>query len=67
VAGKSPTAKAIRYALSHWAGLIQFIDDGRIDPLVYLGDTLARLAQGYPINPIAELPPWRWSAAASTD
>jgi transposase len=31
VSGKSPTAKAIRYALSHWAGLIRFIDDGRVE------------------------------------
>ncbi len=108
VSGKSPTAKAIRYALSHWAGLIRFIDDGRVeldtntverairpqaltrknalfagsdggaqhwaclaslietakltgvDPLAYLGDILARLAQGHPINRIAELLPWAW-------
>jgi transposase len=114
VSGKSPTAKAIRYALSHWAGLTRFIDDGRveldtntversirpqaltrknslfagsdggaqhwaclaslietaklngIDPLAYLGDILARLAQGHPINRIAELLPWRWSAGPST-
>ncbi|MCA3265494.1 MAG: IS66 family transposase [Azospirillum sp.] len=114
VSGKSPTAKAIRYALSHWAGLIRFIDDGRveldtntverairpqaltrknalfagsdggaqhwaclaslietaklndIDPLAYLGDILARLAQGHPINRIAELLPWRWVPQAST-
>jgi transposase len=31
VSGKSPIAKAIRYALSHWAGLIRFIDDGRVE------------------------------------
>ncbi|MFN7190160.1 MAG: transposase, partial [Rhodospirillales bacterium] len=113
VSGKSPTAKAIRYALSHWAGLIRFIDDGRVeldtntvertirpqaltrknalfagsdggaqhwaclaslietarlngvDPLAYLGDILARLAQGHPINRIAELLPWRWVPQAS--
>ena len=114
VSGKSPTAKAIRYALSHWAGLIRFIDDGRVeldtntverairpqaltrknalfagsdggaqhwaclaslietaklnrvDPLAYLGDILARFAQGHPINRIAELLPWRWAPQAST-
>lgn len=27
----SPTLKAINYALSHWAGLIRFLDDGWID------------------------------------
>src|SRR3546814_20844537 len=27
----SPTLKAINYALSHWAGLVRFLDDGRID------------------------------------
>jgi len=114
VSGKSPTAKAIRYALSHWTGLTRFIEDGRveldtntversirpqaltrknalfagsdggarhwaclaslietaklngIDPLAYLSDILTRLAQGHPINRIAELLPWRWSAASST-
>jgi transposase len=114
VSGKSPTAKAIRYALSHWAGLIRFIDDGRVeldtntverairpqaltrknalfagsdggaqhwaclaslietaklngvDPFAYLGDILARLAQGHPIKRIAELLPWRWSATSAT-
>lgn len=114
VSGKSPTAKAIRYALSHWAGLIRFIDDGRleldtntverairpqaltrknalfagsdggaqhwaclaslietaklngVDPLACLSDVLATLAQGHPINRIAELLPWRWAPQAST-
>lgn len=27
----SPTLKAINYALNHWAGLIRYLDDGRID------------------------------------
>lgn len=31
VSGKSPTAKAIRYGLSHWEGLTRFLDEGRID------------------------------------
>ncbi len=31
VSGKSPTAEAIRYALSHWAGLTRFAGDGRIE------------------------------------
>jgi hypothetical protein len=31
VSGKSPTAEAIRYTLSHWAGLTRFVDDGRIE------------------------------------
>jgi hypothetical protein len=29
--GRSPTARAIRYALSHWDGLERFLDDGRIE------------------------------------
>ena len=29
--GRSPTAKAIRYALNHWDGLQQFLEDGRIE------------------------------------
>ena len=28
---RSPTAEAIRYALNHWGGLSQFLDDGRIE------------------------------------
>ena len=31
VAGVSDLAKAIRYALRHWAGLIVFLDDGRVE------------------------------------
>lgn len=27
----SPTLKAINYALNHWAGLVRFLEDGRID------------------------------------
>ena len=29
--GSSPTAEAIRYALNHQAGLVRFLDDGRIE------------------------------------
>src|SRR5215469_1803808 len=29
--GRSPTAKAIRYALNHWDGLERFLQDGRIE------------------------------------
>jgi transposase len=28
---RGPTAEAIRYALNHWDGLVQFLDDGRIE------------------------------------
>lgn len=31
VSGHSPVAEAIRYVLRHWAGLILFLDDGRIE------------------------------------
>lgn len=31
ILGRSPTAQAIRYGLRHWAGLVRFIDDGRIE------------------------------------
>jgi transposase len=31
VRGSSPTADAIRYALSRWTGLTRFLDDGRIE------------------------------------
>jgi hypothetical protein len=36
VSGRSSLAKAIRYALSHWNGLILFLDDGRLelDPIL---------------------------------
>ena len=29
--GRGPTAEAIRYALNHWDGLEQFLEDGRIE------------------------------------
>ncbi|MBV8616054.1 MAG: IS66 family transposase, partial [Acetobacteraceae bacterium] len=29
--GSAPTTKAIGYALNHWEGLAQFLDDGRIE------------------------------------
>lgn len=29
--GSAPTAEAIGYALNHWDGLVQFLDDGRIE------------------------------------
>jgi transposase len=31
ISGRSTLAQAIRYALNHWAGLILFLDDGRIE------------------------------------
>jgi transposase len=31
VPGWSPLAKAIRYALNHWSGLILYLDDGRLE------------------------------------
>jgi transposase len=31
VSGKSEIAKAIRYGLNHWDGLVRFLDDGRIE------------------------------------
>ena len=31
LAGKSDTAKALRYALRHWDGLTLYLDDGRIE------------------------------------
>ena len=31
LSGRSALAQAIRYALNHWAGLILFLDDGRIE------------------------------------
>lgn len=29
--GSAPTAEAVRYALNHWGGLVQYLDDGRIE------------------------------------
>ncbi len=31
LSGASPLAKAMRYALRHWSGLVLFLDDGRIE------------------------------------
>jgi transposase len=29
--GSAPTAEAVRYALNHWDGLVQYLDDGRVE------------------------------------
>jgi hypothetical protein len=53
----------------HWACLASLIETAKlngIDPLAYLIDILTGLAQDHPINRIAELLPWRWSATSST-
>ena len=53
----------------HWACLASLIEAAKlngIDPLAYLCDILARLAQGHPINRIAELLPGRGSPTSST-
>jgi transposase len=31
LSGRSPTAGAIRYAMTHWHGLVRFLEDGRIE------------------------------------
>jgi hypothetical protein len=31
ISGRSELAKAIRYSLNHWEGLIRFLDDGRLE------------------------------------
>lgn len=31
LSAKADTAEALRYALNHWAGLVRFLDDGRIE------------------------------------
>jgi hypothetical protein len=31
VSGRSPIAEAIRYGLSHWDGLVRFLDGGCIE------------------------------------
>jgi transposase len=40
-----------------------------VNPEAYLRDTLARVAEGHPINRINELMPWAWQNASvdSTD
>ena len=53
----------------HWACLASLIETSKlnaVDPLAYLTDVLARLAQGHPVNRVAELLPWRWAPAASS-
>ncbi|MER9326485.1 transposase domain-containing protein, partial [Mesorhizobium sp. M0488] len=32
-----------------------------VNPEAWLTNILARIAEGHPINPIDELPPWSWS------
>jgi hypothetical protein len=50
----------------HWAihaSLIETCKLNDIDPQAYLADVLARLVDGYPVNRIDDLLPWRWAAA----
>jgi transposase len=52
----------------HWAMAATIIETcrmGGIDPFAYLGDTLARITAGHPINRIGELAPWNYKAATT--
>ena len=110
---KSKLADAIRYATSRWAGLSQFLDDGRIEidsntversirplalnrknalfagsddggdhwaviasmietaklsginPLLWLTDTLTRLAAGHHATALDQLMPWNFAGAVT--
>ena len=47
VSGRSPLAEAIRYGLSHWDGLVRFLDDGRIE---IDSNTVERSIRGIALN-----------------
>jgi transposase len=111
VAGGSSIARAIRYGLNRWDGLVRFLDDGcieidsnaversmrpialtrknalfagsdegaenwamlaslietcklhRVNPEAYLTNVLTKLVNNWPNSRLAELTPWRWTAA----
>lgn len=42
LSGSSPLAKAMRYALRHWSGLVLFLDDGRIEMDTNVGERAIR-------------------------
>ena len=41
------------------------IGSNEINPEAYLRDTLAKIAEGYPINRIVELMPWAYQPATA--
>ena len=45
--------------------IVQTAELNGLNPEAYLNDVLTRIADGHPINRIAELMPWRISAAPS--
>ncbi len=51
--GSSPTAEAIRYALNHQAGLVRFLDDGRIEMDTDVFDKPFRAAALNSASPLA--------------
>jgi len=77
VSGGSRIARAIRYALKHWAGLTVFLDGGvhwgviaslietaklnAVDPQAYLADVLTRLVNRHPASQIDQLMPWAYA------
>ena len=68
--GRLPSIKNALFAGSdgggeHWAILASLIETSKlngIEPQAYLADTLARIANGHPINRLDELMPWTWIA-----
>lgn len=115
ISQKNKLAEAIRYTLSHWGGLMRFVEDGRVEidsnvversirpialnrknalfagsdgggenwatvaslietcklcgvePLAYLTDVIARIANGHPQSRIDELLPWAYVASPRDD
>ena len=54
VSGKSALAEAVRYALRHWAGLVLFLGDGRLElDNNTVGRTIRPIALGYRYAPFA--------------
>ena len=47
ISGKSKLAQAIRYGLSHWDGLVRFLDDGRVE---IDSNTVERSIRGIALN-----------------
>ena len=45
--------------------IVQTAKLNEINPEAYLRDTLAKIAEGYPINRIVELMPWAYQPATA--
>jgi IS66 C-terminal element len=63
--GYSPAVISAASAPPPFYSILQTAKLNDVNPEAYLTDTLAKIADGHPINRIAELMPWAYKPAAA--